>query len=68
MTSVDIKVGLSRSAVGAHARTLMDLGMIIKDAANGWHIASGFVIDSEPKNITPLDVAGEHIRKMIDLK
>lgn len=68
VTSVDIKVGLSRSAVGAHARTLMDLGMIIKDAANGWHIASGFVVDSDPKNITPIDVADEYIRKMIDLK
>jgi hypothetical protein len=46
----------------------MDLGMIVKDAANGWHIASGFVVNSEPKNITPIDVTGEYIRKMIDAK
>lgn len=68
MTSVDIQVGLSRSAVGAHSRTLMDLGMIVKDAANGWHIANGFVVNTEPKSITPIDIAGEYIRKMIDLK
>jgi hypothetical protein len=68
VTSVDIKVGLSRSAVGAHARTLMDAGMIIKDAANGWHIANDFVVEIDPKSITPIDIVAEHVRKMIDLK
>lgn len=68
VTSVDINVGLSRSAVGAHARSLMDAGMIIKDGNNGWHIASGFVVEIEPKAVTPIDIAGEFIRKMIDTK
>jgi hypothetical protein len=54
--------------VGAHARALMDAGMIIKDGANGWHIANDFVVEIEPKNITSLDIAGEFIRKMIDVK
>lgn len=68
VTSVDINVGLSRSSVGAHARALMDAGMIVKDHANGWHIANGFVVEIEPKKITPIDIAGEFIRKMIDVK
>lgn len=68
MTSVDINVGLSRSAVGAHARALMDSGMIIKDSINGWHIANGFVVELDPKSTTPIDIAGEFIRKMIDVK
>jgi len=68
IASVDIKVGLSRSAVGAHARALMDAGMLVKDLSNGWHIAHGFVFDIEPKAITPIDIAAEHIRKMIDLR
>lgn len=68
VTSVDINVGLSRSSVGAHARALMDAGKIVKDHANGWHIATGFVVEVEPKNITPIDIAGEFIRKMIDVK
>ena len=54
--------------MGAHARALMDAGKIVKDHANGWHIATGFVVEVEPKNITPIDIAGEFIRKMIDVK
>jgi hypothetical protein len=46
----------------------MDAGMIIKDGNNGWHIASGFVVEIEPKAVTPIDIAGEFIRKMIDTK
>ena len=68
ITSVDIKVGLSRSAIGAHARALMDAGMIVKDSSNGWHVATGYVVTKEPKAITPIDIAAEYIRKMIDLK
>ena len=68
ITSVDIKVGLSRSAIGAHARALMDAGMIVKDSSNGWHISSGYVFQTEPKAITPIDIAAEYIRKMIDLR
>ena len=54
--------------MGAHARALMDAGMLVKDLSNGWHIAHGFVFDIEPKAITPIDIAAEHIRKMIDLR
>ena len=68
IASVDIKVGLSRSAIGAHARALMDAGMIVKDSNNGWHIADGYVVRIEPKAITPIDIAAEFIRKMIDVK
>jgi DNA-binding transcriptional ArsR family regulator len=68
VTSVDIKVGLSRSAVGAHARALMDAGMIIKDQDNGWHIANDFIVEIEPKKVTPIDIADDFIRKMIDVK
>lgn len=68
VTSVDIKVGLSRSAVGAHARTLMDNGMLVKDLNNGWHIAHGFIVEMDPKSVTPIEIAGEYIRKMIDLR
>ena len=66
--SVDINVGLSRSAVGAYARALMDAGMLVKDLQNGWHIAHGFVVEIDPKAVTPIDIAGEYIRKMIELR
>jgi len=46
----------------------MDSGMIIKDSINGWHIANGFVVELDPKSTTPIDIAGEFIRKMIDVK
>lgn len=66
--SIDINVGLGRASIGAHARALMDAGMIIKDASLGWHIADGFVVKIEPKPVTPIDIAAEYIRKMIDLR
>lgn len=66
--SIDIKVGLGRASVGAHARALMDAGMLIKDASNGWHIASGYVVTTEPKKLTPIDIAGDCIRKMIEVR
>jgi hypothetical protein len=66
--SIDINVGLGRASIGAHTRALMDHGMLIRDTNYGWHIANGYVIKIEPKAITPIDIAAEHIRKMIDLK
>ena len=66
--SIDIKVGLGRASVGAHARSLMDAGMIVRDASYGWHIADGYVVKIEPKAITPIDIAGEYIRKMIEMR
>jgi hypothetical protein len=66
--SIDINVGLGRASIGAHTRFLMDSGMLIRDANHGWHIADGYVVTIEPKAITPIDIAAEHIRKMIDLK
>ena len=66
--SVDINVGLSRASVGAHAKALLNQGLLIKDSSEGWHIASGYVANTEPKSITPLDIAGEFIRKMINVK
>lgn len=66
--SIDINVGLSRASIGAHTKALLDNGMLVRDASDGWHIASGYVISIEPKSITPLDIAGEFIRKMIDVK
>jgi len=63
--SIDINVGLSRASVGAHTKALMDGGKLMKDGSNGWHIAKDYVVDFE-KN-TPIDIAGEHIRKMIDV-
>jgi DNA-binding transcriptional ArsR family regulator len=65
--SIDINVGLSRASVGAHTKVLLNHGMLIRDSLGGWHVASGYVVNIEPKKITPVDIAGEHIRKMIDV-
>jgi hypothetical protein len=46
----------------------MDAGMIIKDQDNGWHIANDFIVEIEPKKVTPIDIADDFIRKMIDVK
>lgn len=66
--SVNIHVGISRASVGAHAKALLNQGLLIKDSSDGWHIAHGYVASVEPKSITPVDIAGEFIRKMIDVK
>jgi len=66
--SIDINVGLGRASVGAHTRALMDAGMLVKDANLGWHLATGYILNIEPKHTTPIDIAGEFIRKMIDEK
>jgi predicted DNA-binding transcriptional regulator len=66
--SVDIAVGLSRASVGAHAKALLNQGLLIRDMAGGWHISHGYVVAVEPKGITPIDITGECIRKMIDVK
>ena len=66
--SVDIQVGLSRASVGAHAKALLNQGLLIRDSSDGWHVASGYVASIEPKAITPIEIAGEFIRKMIDMK
>ena len=46
----------------------MDLGLLIRDNNFGWHVASNYVVTAIPKDITPMDIAAECIRKMIDLK
>jgi hypothetical protein len=66
--SADINIGIGRASVGAHARSLMVAGMLIKDASNGWHIASGYVVKVEPKKLTAIDIAGDCIRKMIEAR
>jgi predicted DNA-binding transcriptional regulator len=66
--SVNIDVGISRASVGAHAKALLNQGLLIRDSLNGWHIASNYVVSVEPKAITPIDITGECIRKMIDVK
>ena len=66
--SVDINVGLGRASVGAHTRALMDAGMLVKDANLGWHLADGFILRIEPRKLTSIDIAGECIRKMVDVK
>ena len=66
--SIDINVGLGRASVGAHTRALMDAGMLVRDANAGWHIATGYIVNIEPRKITPIDIASEFIRKMIDVK
>jgi hypothetical protein len=63
--SSSIDVGLSRASVGAHTKALMDDGKLMKDDSNGWHIAKDYVVDFDSN--TPMDVASEHIRKMIDV-
>ena len=65
--SIDIGVGLSRASVGTHAKALMDEGKLIRDKNYGWHISKDYIVDFNKKNITPMDIAGEHIRKMIDV-
>lgn len=65
--SANINVGLGRASVGAHLRTLMRAGMIVQDGIQGWHIANGYVVKTQPKAITPIDIAAECIRKMIDV-
>ena len=66
--SSDIKIGLSRASIGAHAKSLSKQGMLAQDMSGGWHIASNYVVTAEPKKITPIDIAGEFIRKMVDVK
>jgi len=66
--SVNIDVGISRASVGAHAKALLNQGLLIRDSSDGWHIASNYVASVEPKAVTPIDIAGEFIRKMIDVK
>jgi hypothetical protein len=66
--SIDINVGLGRASIGAHTRALMDAGMLIKDANLGWHIADGYILKIEPQKLTPIDIAGEFIRKMVNVK
>jgi len=66
--SVDINVGLGRASIGAHTRALMDAGMLVRDAKLGWHLAEGFILKIEPKKLSSMDVAGEFIRKMIDMR
>jgi hypothetical protein len=45
----------------------MVAGLLVQDASRGWHIADGYVVSLPPKAITPLDIAAECIRKMIDV-
>jgi predicted DNA-binding transcriptional regulator len=66
--SIEIEVGLSRASIGAHTKVLLDRGLLIRDNTDGWHIAANYVATTAPKVITPIDIAAEFIRKMIDLK
>lgn len=66
--SANIRIGLGRASIGAHLRSLMKAGMIVQDGSNGWHLATGYVVHKRPKALTPIDIAAEYIRKMIDLK
>ena len=66
--SVDINVGIGRASIGAHTRALMDAGMLVRDANLGWHVATGYILKIEPKKVTPIDIAGEFIRKMVNVK
>jgi hypothetical protein len=45
----------------------MKAGMIVQDAIHGWHVATGYVVKKQPKALTPIDIAAECIRKMIDV-
>lgn len=65
--SADIKVNLSRSAVGVYARMLLDEGIIQKDSDGGWSLVDGYVIKPIVKEETPFDVVEQQIRKMIEL-
>jgi hypothetical protein len=65
--SIDIGVGLSRASVGAHAKALMNEGKLVRDKNYGWHISKDYIVDFSNKNITPIDIAEEHIRKMINV-
>ena len=65
--SHNIDVGLGRASVGAHLRALMNTGMLIQDSSDGWHVAENYVVSMPPKAITPMDIAAECIRKMIDV-
>lgn len=66
--SIEINVGLSRASIGAHTKVLLDRGLLIRDGSDGWHVASNYVVKVEPKKVTPIDIAAECIRKMIELK
>ena len=66
--SVDINVGIGRASIGAHTRALMDAGILVRDANLGWHVATGYILKIEPKKVTPIDIAGEFIRKMVNVK
>jgi hypothetical protein len=66
--SVDINVGIGRASIGAHTRALMDAGMLVRDTNLGWHVATGYILKIEPKKVTPIDIAGEFIRKMVNVK
>jgi hypothetical protein len=41
--------------------------MLVQDASRGWHVANGYVVKKQPKALTPMDIAAECIRKMIDV-
>ena len=67
VTSSEIHVGLGRASIGAHTRALMDAGMLIRDGNSGWHIASNYVVTAVPKVLSPMDLAAECIRNMVDV-
>ena len=65
--SIDINIGLSRASIGAHTKVLLDRGLLIRDGSDGWHVAANYVVTTAPKVITPMDIAAEYIRKMVDV-
>jgi len=65
---VDIRVNLSRSALGTYLRHLLDSDAIVRDENGGWYIREGFVVPEIVHVKTPMDLAAEYIRKMIDLR
>jgi len=43
-------------------------GAVIKLSNGGWQIAEGFVTTKQEKDYTPMDIAEQAIRKMIELR
>jgi len=59
---------IKRSSLGLHLRNLADSGSIVKTQEGGWQVSENHVMQKPVKNLTPLDIAGLYIRKMIDVQ
>lgn len=68
VTSVDIKVNMSRSSIGSYLRALLDASKVRQDENKGWHVMEGVEVSFVPAEKTPFDIVEECIRNMMRVK